>query len=301
MIAIDLGSNSFRCIDYNCSEKKWGKAFEAIVKTADKTYETKIINQGAQERIINAINAAKQELDFSQEVRAVTTAAMRMAENSDAVIDAIYESTGVKFHIIDDVQEAYYTTLAVEKRLETLGLPSDSFVMIDVGGGSTEVMFVQNGAQHSMSFPIGIVTVAQQCNTSFKVHEHLQGLMAPVKAFITEYYEAEGRVSTFVATAGTPTTMAAFLQGMDYKSYDARKINGYELSLNATQVALKGLLDLSEEERAVKVGVGREDLISAGIVIVQELYHALEFETAVVIDDSLREGLAMKHCEENLS
>ncbi|HFU74474.1 MAG TPA: phosphatase, partial [Helicobacteraceae bacterium] len=102
-----------------------------------------------------------------------------------------------------------------------------------------------------------------------------------------------------VATAGTTTTRAEFIQGMDYKTYDPQKINGYTLSLQATHKALEGLLALTEEERAIKVGVGRENLISAGIIIVQALYKVLGFESAIVIDDSLREGLAMHYCQEN--
>lgn len=297
MIAIDLGSNSFRCIEYDCLNKKWGKSFECIVKTADQMYQTQRINGAAQERIIQAIMDAKKVLDFTQEVKAVTTAAMRMAQNSSEVIAAIYEKTGVLFTIIDDEQEAFYTSLAVEKRLQSLKHRADSFVMIDVGGGSTEIMFVHGTARVSKSFPIGIVNVAQQCSTPKEVMHLLGALLKPVKEFVRQFYENVGRVETFVGTAGTPTTMAAYLQGMDYKSYDPQKINGFELTLEGVTQALNGLLGLSEQERAEKVGVGRESLIVAGIIIVQELYHVLGFTSAIVIDDSLREGLAMKHCE----
>lgn len=296
MIAIDLGSNSFRCIEYDCEKALWGKSFEAIVKTADQMHQTKRVNEAAQQRIIDAINEAKLVLDFTQEVKAVTTAAMRMAINAHEVIKHISNETGVTFKVIDDQKEAYYTTLAVENRLNTLDITSSSFVMIDVGGGSTEVIFVHAGKKLSKSFPIGIVGVAQQCHTPEEVHHLLITLLKPVKAFVDTYYKDNGIVSTFVATAGTPTTMAAYLQEMDYKSYDSSKINGYQLSLNATQKSLDELLALNEEERAQKVGVGRENLIVAGIVIVQELYRILGFEMAIVIDDSLREGLALDFC-----
>ena len=90
--------------------------------------------------------------------------------------------------------------------------------------------------------------------------------------------------------------MAAYLLGMNYQDYDVNKINGYRLSLDGTQQALDGLMVLSEEKRAEIVGVGRESLILAGIIIVQKLYDVLGFSEAVVIDDGVREGVAIDHC-----
>jgi exopolyphosphatase/guanosine-5'-triphosphate,3'-diphosphate pyrophosphatase len=297
MIAIDLGSNSFRCIEYNCETKQFGRSFERIVKTADRMHETGVISEGAINRVVKALKEANLELDFSKHVvKAVTTQAMRMANNSDVVLQRFQKESGVTFEIIDADKEAFYTLNAVDARLKNLQIESRYFVLIDVGGGSTEIIFYKNGRLESKSFPVGIVTTAQQCDDGEDIHHYLDRQFAELVDYVKEYYHRDGKPDAFVATAGTPTTMAAYLLGMDYSNYDVNKINGYKLSLKGTREALDGLMSLSEEDRAAIVGVGRESLILAGIVIVQKLYDVLGFTEAIVIDDGVREGVAIDYC-----
>ena len=117
-----------------------------------------------------------------------------------------------------------------------------------------------------------------------------------MKAFLEEVYAVCDRINLFVATAGTPTTIAAMKLGMDYAHYDSSKINGTLL----TQVDLLAqgnkLLEMNSEERKRAVGVGREDLIVTGIKIFDAIYTLLGMEEAVVIDDGLREGVAADLC-----
>ena len=297
MIAIDLGSNTLRCIEYCCETKEWGRDFERIVKTADLIHSTGRISEEAAERIVAAITAAKEVLDFSAgPVRAVTTAAMRMADNADETLKRIERECGIAFEIISDADEACYTMSAVRQRLDLLSIDAESFVLIDIGGGSTEVMFFNHGHFESRSFPVGIVTVAQQCGTPEQVRTMLKELLKPVAAYVQAYYAQWGKPHTFVATAGTPTTISAFLQGMTYETYDPHRINGKRLTLHECGVALQGLLEMDDAERAVYVGVGKETLIVAGVVIVEEFYRLLGYDEAIIVDDGLREGVAIAFC-----
>jgi exopolyphosphatase/guanosine-5'-triphosphate,3'-diphosphate pyrophosphatase len=298
MISIDLGSNTFRCIEYDCETGTFGRDFERIVKTADGMHETGRISEPAIARIVAALKEADRIYGFEkQKVRAVTTAAMRMAENSEEVLRRIGKEGGVAFEVIDAKQEADFSLLAVAHRLKALKIPSDSFVLIDIGGGSSEVIFNQHGTVRSRSFPLGIVTVAQQCDGPGEVRSYLHNALQPVREYANEYYEQHGRPELLVATAGTPTTMAAFLQGMTYENYDVGRINGFTLGAEDCQKALEGLMALDDAERIRYVGAGRETLIVAGVVIVQMFYELLGFEEAIVIDDGVREGVAISYCK----
>lgn len=298
MIAIDLGSNSFRAIVYDCKSGQFIEQYEAIVKTADKLHQTSKISEGAVERILKALYEADEKLHFNEHtVKAVTTQAMRKAANSEAVLRRFAQEGGVRFEIIDAQKEAYYTLIAVESRLKALQMKSEHFVLIDVGGGSTEVIFYDKGKTESRSFPVGIVTTAQTCEDGQNIHDYLDVMFPDIVAYITAYYKKSGKPDSFVATAGTPSTMAAYLLGMNYQNYDVNRINGYRLSFAGTQQALEGLMALSEADRAVIVGVGRESLIQAGIIIVQKLYEVLGFDEAIVIDDGVREGVAIDYCD----
>ena len=99
-----------------------------------------------------------------------------------------------------------------------------------------------------------------------------------------------------LATAGTPTTIAAMKHGLNYQTYEATKINGTVLKLEELDYYLEKLLTMNKKEREIAVGVGRDDLIVAGVVIFKALYRVLNKNRAIVIDDSLREGAAIWAC-----
>jgi len=297
MIAIDLGSNTLRVLEYDCDTGRQIAEYEKIVKTADGLAKHGVISTEATHRVISAIKEAKTQIDFySTVVKAVTTEAVRRAKNSDEVLLQIKEETGVSFEIISGEEEARLTLQAVKHRLVTLDHTSSSFVLIDIGGGSTELIFHYKDETITKSFPVGIVTIAQTYGTLQDIERVLPEEMSRMKMFCTEVYEKKGKVNAFVATAGTPTTVAAMKLGLNYETYDASKINGMELETNELDFYLKQLLSMPFEEREVTVGTGRSDLIAAGILIYKQLFSILKFERCVIIDDGLREGVAIEIC-----
>lgn len=299
MIAIDLGSNTLRVLEYDCASGTQISEYEKIVKTADGLAQYGLINKKAVERVVSAIKEAQEQIDFSSSVvRAVTTEAVRRAENSDEVLRRISKETGVSFEIISGEEEARFTLLAVKHRLSKLQHDSDSFVLIDIGGGSTELIFHYANETVSKSFPVGIVTIAQTHETLEKIEKVLHNEMAEMQLFCNKMYESQGKVHTFVATAGTPTTVAAMKLGQNYESYDASKINGTSLEVGELDIYLKKLLSMPFTEREMTVGTGRSDLIAAGILIYKQLFTILGFTSCIVIDDGLREGVAMEGCRD---
>ena len=299
VIAIDLGSNTLRVLKYDCVSQKQIFVYEKVVKTADGLASSGEINYEAVARIVTALKELKEVLDFSSaQVRAVTTEAMRRASNGQEVLGQIEKETGVRFHIISGEEEAGLTLLAVKKRLKKLHYASDTFVLADIGGGSTELIFHYKDETISRSFPVGIVTVAQSCTSLEEIEEVLPCKMLEMRMFCAQLYATREKPDSFVATAGTPTTVAAMKLGFDYESYDAVKINGTSLQKEELEFYLEKLLSMPFEERERAVGTGRSDLIAAGILIYRQLFMLLEFEKCVVIDDGLREGVALEVCKD---
>ena len=297
MIAIDLGSNTLRVLEYDCDTGEQISEYEKIVKTADGLAKSGVIATQAIHRVISAIKEAKEKINFSSTVvKAVTTEAVRRAKNSDEVLLQIKEETGVEFEIISGDEEARLTLQAVKHRLLTLDHPSTSFVLIDIGGGSTELIFHYEDETIIRSFPVGIVTIGQTYETLEKIEKVLPEEMSQMKTFCSEVYKKYGKVDAFVATAGTPTTVASMKLGLTYDTYDASKINGMELETGELDLYLNKLLSMPFDQREVTVGTGRSDLIAAGILIYKQLFSILEFERCVIIDDGLREGVAIEIC-----
>jgi exopolyphosphatase/guanosine-5'-triphosphate,3'-diphosphate pyrophosphatase len=280
MIACDLGSNTFRVVEIDCQTKQRVKEFEKIVRTAENLAHSGKITDKAVDRVIEAINEAKESFDLSS-AKAVATAAMRKASNRDEVLEKILKETGLKIEVIDGKKEAFYVKKAVKEYVDC------DFIIMDLGGGSTELIL----KDEDRSFDIGIVTLVDK----YGVKDIDRGIKREFES-IREFAHIVKKPETFVATAGTPTTVAAFLYGMDYKSYDYRKINGTVLTISQIESALQQLLKMSEDERINWVGVGRDDLIIAGIMMFIEIVKIFGFEKVMVIDDGLREGLALSYC-----
>ena len=293
VIAIDLGSNSLGVVKFDCQKKEAINSCSFVVRTASSLVDKGIIDNDAIKRIIDALNEAKNKLDFSNcQIEAVTTEAMRVATNSKEALKKIKDATNIDFKIISPEQEAKLTLDAVKNRLQIMGINKD-FVALDIGGGSTEVSFYIDGKVITKSFKIGIVTIVSEVKDKDKLEEIITQKVKPIEEFVGQF---DTDNLEFIATAGTPTTVAALKHGLNYETYDGKVINGTKLTIDELDYYLEKLLNMTKEQRQVAVGVGREDLIIAGILIFRVIYNILNKKKAIVIDDSLREGVALKAC-----
>ncbi len=298
MIAIDLGSNTLSAVLMDCNNLERIKDIQKIVRTAQDLQKNRIISKEAVKRVIKALKEIQKEIDFSnQNIKAVATAALRMAKNKNEVLEEIEEKTNIRFEIIDGEKEAYLTALAVKERLKKLNFQFESFINIDLGGGSTEIILNYPDKIFSKSVDIGIVTFAEKHKSFEKIKQEAKTAYKGLKDFIKEHYESYKKPSILTATAGTPTTIASFLKGMDYENYNYKKINGMKISIEDIKISLERLLKLNKKEREKWVGVGRGDLIIAGIYLLISLIEITSFKKITVIDDSLKEGAAILGCK----
>ena len=295
MVAIDLGSNTIRIVEYDCTSKTTLNSYEKIVRTADGLVNTQEISDEAIERIISALNEAKEKINF-EDVVAITTEAIRQAKNKDAVIQKIKEATNVEFKIVSPDEEAYYTTLAVEDFLKSKYQYKAMF-LADIGGGSTELIIKTKKELISESFKVGIVTVSQKYKSIEALEYGIKQDVKPFKEFI-KFTKMSYRPNIFVASSGTPTTIAALKVGLDYSTYDPQKVNGVELSVDDLDEWMDTLLKMETRHREKLVGVGRGDLIVSGIMIFKELFLMSGFDKCIVVDNGVREGIALDYCNQ---
>lgn len=295
MIACDLGSNTLRVVQFDCVSQQRIQTFERIIRTAKDLHRTGNISVESQERLFHALQEASLVFDFRHEpCFAVTTEAMRQASNAQAIIDAVYERFGVHFEIISGEEEAHLTALAVEHALRREGLDASSYVLFDLGGGSTELTFNHSDKKISKSFPFGIVSTAEQLQGEMPAFIEKQ--VSSMDDFIATFKPIEATYHQLVTTAGTPTTVAAFLEGLDYEHYDANVVNGKSLSQKDFLGAYEALMGMEPLEAECYTGTNRRDLVMAGILLVVEIMKKLGFESTIVIDDGLREGVAISNC-----
>ena len=288
--SIDLGSNSFRVLKFDCKLKKSLGEFETTVGTADGLSITGGITPEASKRVISAIKKSIEIIGYDpQKAVAVTTQALRIANNSNEILKLIKKETGVEFTIIDGQEEGMLTLLAMQNALKRENFKDDDFVLVDIGGGSTELIILQNGKSYIKSFPFGIVTLTQSSNQE----KDLSSFKVLIEKFINGF---DLKNSIFISTAGTPTIIAALKHGLNSRTYDKNIINGTTLSLQEVFDIQKRLNSLSTNELITEVGMGREDFINTGILIYELFYETLDKDISVVFDDGLREGVALNAC-----
>ncbi len=296
VVSMDLGSNSFRVLRYNCKENKIIDDFHEVVGLARGLVNTGNISFEAQERVVSAILKAKKKMNFDPlKVVAVTTAAMRKANNSEDVLKYIKEKTDVRFKIIDGNEEARLTLLAVKYALKRENIQSSKFILLDIGGGSTEIIVNNNEDFYTKSFDFGIVTMTQKYTHLEDLQEDLAKQKDKVRDFLSSL-SLNLDEFIFVATAGTPTTIAAIKLGQNYFSYDKNVINGTCVELSDLENCLDICNKLNKDELIKLLGKGRTEFIKVGIYIYKAIFEVLNKYKSIVLDDGLREGVAIDAC-----
>ena len=294
--AIDLGSNSFRVLIYDCLNNEVLGEYNEVVGMADGLSETNCISTEAQQRVVDAINTSSEKLGYDpSKAICVTTAAMRLANNSTEVLSYFKKQTGAQFKIIDGKEEARLTLLAVKYALKREKINSSKFILLDIGGGSTEIIVNDEDESISHSFNFGIVTLTQKYNNYEDLNKELQAHKKDIKNFLEENNVAT-KDYTFVATAGTPTTIAAIKLGQDFFHYDKDAVNGTKIKIKDLDECLELFRNSSTSTITKLVGRGRVEFIEVGVYIYKTIFEVLDKKESIVLDDGLREGVAINSC-----
>lgn len=297
IVTIDLGSNSFRVLKYDCLNHKIISEYNEVVGMADGLVDTGLISKEAVQRVIAAISHSIEVINYNpQDAICVTTAAMRKASNNKEILKYLRLEAKTNFSIIDGTEEARLTLLAVKYALKREKINSNNFVLLDIGGGSTEIIINTKDSYKAHSFDFGIVTLTQKFLNHNDLKNDLENKKLEIKLFL-DSLNIDFKDYSFVATAGTPTTIAAIKLGQDFFSYDRNIVNGTIVNLEDMTNCLNIFENSSKEEVLKLVGRGRVDFIEVGIYIYKMIFEVLEKNESIVLDDGLREGVAINYCE----
>ncbi|MBI5038180.1 MAG: hypothetical protein HZC13_00130, partial [Nitrospirae bacterium] len=205
-------------------------------------------------------------------------------------------------------EEARLTMLGVSSGLDIEG---KDVLLMDIGGGSTEFVSVSKGEiSFKVSTDIGVVRFTEQYIHSdppesgeiealeSAIKKRLEGLRNSLVSQIPLNPPLlKGEIGGFkgglIGTAGTVTTLAAIEQKMTV--YDPDKVNGCRIRRDRIQEIRRALSRMTIKEREQVPGLekGREDIIVAGAVVVDEVMEWFGFGEIVVSDSGLREGLVI--------
>jgi len=304
LAGIDIGTNTIRLLVTKTSDTSHQELYSGrtITRLGQGLDRTGALAPDAQERTLKALEefAAIITNHSVDRTAAVGTSALRNAANAAEFITGAEQRAGIGITIISGEEEARLTLTGVRRALSHGGNagadPLASALVIDIGGGSTELIVTRQGGIASLeSLPLGAVYLTERfVHHDPPSRDELDNLRKAVTRELDALHAKHIRpasLTTCAGTAGTITTLAAMDQ--ELKEYDPDRINGYVLSRASldSMVAVLSVTTLDARRTIAGLEHGREDIILAGAVIAQEIMDRCGAQEMLVSDWGLREGI----------
>lgn len=323
--ALDLGTNSCRML----VARPKGAQFEVIdsfsksVQLGSGLEASGRLSRGSIARTVQAMRICQKKLRRHKvtRMRLIATEACRRATNGPELIARVRRETGLKLEIIPAQEEA---RLAVISCAPLMSKKTEQLLVVDIGGGSTElvwldvshlrkrerkqaIMQVRQGFDRGkmpetharvvdwISVPLGVATLRDQFMdvdddaARFALMSwFFEEKLADFSPYIGDHERAGFQI---IGTSGTVTTVAA--SHLNLRRYDRNKVDGLQMTSDEIDAVIQDYLSLGPEGRRIdpRIGRDRQALIMSGAAILQALLRIWPTDKLSVADRGLREGL----------
>jgi exopolyphosphatase/guanosine-5'-triphosphate,3'-diphosphate pyrophosphatase len=296
--AIDIGTNSIHMV----VAKMGPTGFEVITREKNAARlgegggDMKRLSDEAMDRGIAALQHMRRIADVHRaSIFAVATSAVREAKNADIFVDRAATEAGIDIQIISGVEEARLIHLGV---LQALPLTEKRSILIDIGGGSTEVVVFDHLEElFARSFKIGAVRLTNRFFPPGSLHpsavsacsQFVASLLAPSTREIKKLGH-----NVAVVSSGTAETLAQMCWLQHHKEIP-KSLNGIEFTREQLDIVTHLIVSTPLNERGNLAGMdtGRVDIILAGALILQSLAAEFGVTSFTYSDYALREGVLL--------
>jgi exopolyphosphatase/guanosine-5'-triphosphate,3'-diphosphate pyrophosphatase len=309
--ALDLGTNNCRLLIATPTARGFRivDAYSRIVRLGEGLSQSGRLSEAAMERALAALRICADKVRRHQPVRlrAIATQACRSAENGPEFLAQVEARTGIALDIISPREEARLSVAGCSNLIDP---ESDAALVLDVGGGSTELAWVDlrewKGGRAPpivawLSVPMGVVTLAErfpegETPSDAWFRQMIEAVKAPIAAFaaaepLRTLFDA-GR-SHLVGTSGAITSLAGL--HLQLPRYERSKVDGLWMTRGECEAVRARLTALNASERAAQpcIGPDRADLVLAGAAILEAVQEVWPCERVRVADRGLREGVLL--------
>jgi exopolyphosphatase/guanosine-5'-triphosphate,3'-diphosphate pyrophosphatase len=300
--AVDIGTNSVRLLVADIDPD--GAARDVPLATVERLMRITRLGQGvnaarelhpdAIERTTRVLREYRGVIDRlgATRIRATATSAARDAQNRDAFFDIAADALGARPELLSGDDEAALSFLGATAELSD-GAP---YLVVDVGGGSTEFVVGTEKPEGAISVDVGCVRITEQfLHSDPPAPEELSQAVSILRDHLADVdREVRGAASarTLVGLAGTVTTMAAIELGLAEYSRDA--IHHFRLTRAAAEDVFRTLATEPAGLRRHNPGLeeGRVDVIVGGALIVVSIMRHWSFDEMLVSEADILDGLA---------
>ncbi|MCW8375277.1 Ppx/GppA phosphatase family protein [Streptomyces justiciae] len=304
--AIDCGTNSIRLLVADC-DPATGELVDldrrmTIVRLGQGVDRTGRLAPEALERTFAACReyaAVIKELG-AERLRFVATSASRDAENRDDFVRGVLEILGVEPEVISGDQEAEFSFTGATSELKGRDDLATPYLVVDIGGGSTEFVVGNEHVRAARSVDVGCVRMTERHLVREGVvsdpptEAQIAAMRADIEAALDLAEETvplrEAR--TLVGLAGSVTTVSAIAQALP--EYDSERIHHSRVSREKVREITEWLLHSTHAERATVPSMhpGRVDVIAAGALVLLSIMERIGAEEVVVSEHDILDGIA---------
>jgi exopolyphosphatase/guanosine-5'-triphosphate,3'-diphosphate pyrophosphatase len=313
--AVDLGTNNCRLLVAEPRGKTFRvvDSYSQIARLGEGLHETGRLSDASIERAIDALKNIRRKLKSRGvgRVRCIATEACRKAENGPEFIHRVHKETGLTFKIIDAREEAWLATIGCHDLIDAA---AESVLVVDIGGGSTELSWVNATAARANGFkgilqkapihawtslPLGVVTLSEAFGHLLDEDKyaamlaHARGVIEGWKDLARVQEALSAETSHMIGTSGTVTCLAGV--HLELPKYRRDAVDGTWLSREESAGAVKTLRDLGLEGRSALAVIGpdRAGLMLSGCAIIEAMWDLVPAKRLRVADRGLREGILL--------
>lgn len=297
--AIDLGTNSIRLMLCEVVGGKFKKKSKEVITTriGKDMSPSGLLTEKAMEKNIEAIKYFKNKAEYfnAEKIIIIATSALRDAGNKEEFLEKVKNEVGLDIKILNGEEEAEIGIIGASYGFDD----TDNFLVIDVGGGSTElVLGVGDRIVYSASINAGAVRMTEKFIKENPMHQSdINALEESLDMLFKDslYYLKDKKICKIVAIGGTATTAASIFHQM--KVYDWEKIHNTILTKMFLDKLFENLKSMSVKERYNIKGLQKEraDIIPTGIFITKYIMGKLNAENIMVSENDNLEGAIIKY------
>ncbi|MFN3504850.1 MAG: HU family DNA-binding protein [Caldimicrobium sp.] len=283
---LDLGTQTFRLIlgKVNAGKLYFYKSFRENVRLGEGLQENGNITLEAKERAIEALRKFKELFEKYKVVDyyAIGTAVFRKAKNAKDLLEEIEKKTSFKVKVLSPEEEGRMVVEGVLYGIKRLGLSLNNFLVVDVGGGSTEFIYFKEGKLVDIkSIEIGAVQLKEFFNLRYpltkRVFQSLTNFVSDqLKGLPKDFFEK------IIATGGTSSLMGSL--DLQLIKLEPVKIHGHIITADRLKKLILKLSDypLSRIKSMKGMEEGREDIALPGLIILEEVLKYFEKDELLI-------------------
>ena len=294
LASIDLGSNSTRLLiaELNNQEFNVLHRIHVVTKMSENLEQTGEISSASVKRVYSALRTFKKLIikNNVDEVFVIGTAALRDSKNADELIENIRKKFDFEIDVLSGHDEGITTSLGVLHFMENI----ENFLIVDIGGRSTEFIYEFENKIISQSLNLGVVTLSEK---------YFSKLPSEQKLLDKAKFDIEMNLSNLnindkknvIGVSGTALSLASIF--LDQQFFDEEKLHGVQIDLQNVGDINSRLLNLNEAEIITKfkgVDPKRAATITSGIFLLEIILNHYSNSPIIISKYDILEGLILR-------